>query len=43
VLSSLETMLVELNVEMTGTQAKRDMVEKDIAPAGDFRTTASAE
>jgi hypothetical protein len=31
-LTSLETMLVELNVEMAGTQAKREAIEKDIAP-----------
>jgi hypothetical protein len=32
VFTALETMLVELNVEMAGTQAKIDAVEKDIAP-----------
>lgn len=32
VLTALETLLVELNVEMAGTQAKIDAVEKDIAP-----------
>lgn len=32
VLTALETMLIELNIEMVGTQAKRDLLEKDIAP-----------
>ncbi len=39
VLTALETLLVELNVEMAGTQAKIDAVEKDIAP---FREAAPA-
>ncbi len=32
VLTALETMLVQLNVEMAGTQAKQEAIEKEIAP-----------
>jgi hypothetical protein len=32
VLTALETMLVELNVEMAGTEAKRESIEKGIEP-----------
>jgi hypothetical protein len=37
VLASLETMLVELNVEMVGTQARRELLEQDIAPWQELR------